>query len=81
MKKSEIKLSIKQIEEMQHALGGRFEKRTSRNHFNKGSICPSWKELIKIGYATKRDMGLLGGITYFVTGQAIDDLQYITKNI
>lgn len=71
------KVTIKQLSDIQHALGGKIEKRTFRNHFNTGINDESWDELVKIGFAIKKNMGQLGGITYFVTDKAIEELKNI----
>lgn len=49
-----------------------------RNHFNTITENESWNELVEIGYAVKRNMGReMGGITYFVTEKAIQNLKNI----
>ncbi|MCK9542094.1 MAG: hypothetical protein M0R03_08700 [Novosphingobium sp.] len=72
----DLKLSIRQLGEIKHALGGNIKK-PYRNRFNTIKECPSWNELVKIGYATKQDRKELGGVTYYVTDKCINDLKYI----
>lgn len=78
VEKSEIRLTLKQLSNIKHALGS---ETCYRNHFNTGNQDESWEELVRIGYATKRNIKQLGGVTYFVTQQAIDDLKYIIFNV
>lgn len=76
--KQQIKLSIKQLREIKHALGGKIEEGTYRNYYNAGEVCESWEELVEMGFATKRDHGKsFGGIYYYVTDKAIDFLRGI----
>jgi len=71
-----IKLSIKQLEEIKHAIGGNV-KNPYRRYFNTGKDNESWNELVEIEYATKQYMEGLGGTTYFVTDKCINDLKYV----
>jgi len=71
----DIKITPKQLKEIRHALGGEIKTGTFRNYFNTGDECDSWNELVEMGLATKRNMGALGGITYFVTEKAIEALR------
>lgn len=67
-------ITLKQISNIKHALGDTIKKKSYRNHYCTAGVCPSWEKLIEYGFATKRDMGDLGGITYFVTEEAIEYL-------
>jgi len=71
----DIRITPKQLKEIRHALGGEIKEDTFRNHYCTCEECESWNELVEIGFATKRDMGELGGITYFVTEKAIKALR------
>ena len=53
----EIRITPKQLKEIRHALGGKIKKDAYRNHYYINGECKSWDELVKIGFATKRDMG------------------------
>jgi hypothetical protein len=74
----ELKLSVKQIQEMRHAIGNNVDK-PYRNHFCTGTNCPSWEELVTLGLATKENMGALGGIFYYVTDKGKILLKRILK--
>jgi len=74
------KLSIKQIREIIHALGGQIRKNPPRNYFNTVTDNESWDELTEMGFAFKRDVKGLG-VTYYVTPKAIDDLIPIKETI
>jgi len=71
----DIRITPRQLKEIRHALGGEIKIGAFRNHFCTGDECSSWNELVEIGFATKRDMGALGGISYFVTEKAIKSLR------
>lgn len=67
-----IKLSIRQIEIMQHAIGfnprgirGRYK--AYRNRYIVNSPDEDWEELVRIGYATKREFEIEKQIAYYVS--------------
>lgn len=70
---SEIKLSIRQIEMMQHAIG--FDRRNIkknkykayRNRYITNSPDKDWEELISFGYAIKREFEIEKQIGYYVS--------------
>ena len=70
----DVRITPKQLKNIRHALGGEIKENSYRNYYCTGEPCESWEELVEIGFATKRDMGELGGITYFVTEKAIKAL-------
>lgn len=67
------KLSIRQIEMMQHAIG--FNQRSVRrnryevyrNRYIVSKPDEDWEELVSIGYATKREFKIEKQIAYYVT--------------
>lgn len=67
------KLSLQQIEKMQHAIGlGREKLKKSRysayrNHFVVGKTDEDWEYLVGIGYATKREFENEKQIGYYVS--------------
>ncbi len=70
-----IKLSIRQIQEMKHALGGTLKK-SYRNYFNTGTDCKSWEELVNLGLATKKTGSKeMGGVYYYVSPEGIEALK------
>ena len=70
---SEIKLSIRQIEMMQHAIG--FDRRNIkknkyeayRNRYIVSKPDNDWEELVSFGYATKREFKIEKQIGYYVS--------------
>lgn len=70
---NEIKLSIRQIEMMQHALG--FNRNSIknnkymayRNRYIVSKPDNDWEELVSIGYATKREFEIEKQIAYYVS--------------
>jgi hypothetical protein len=77
---NDIKLTVKQIKEMKHALGGDISETSYRNYYNSSIESESWNELVQLGMAVKRDKGKeLGGIYYFVTKKGIQILKSIFK--
>lgn len=60
-------LSIKQVENIAHAIGLQGRKRKPyRNYYNTGrDKCPSWDDLVKRGLATHRDVGKEMGSHYY----------------
>lgn len=77
MSKSDIKLSLYQIEMMQHAIGfdrnkikkGRYEAYRNRYIVNKPN--EAWEELVSIGYATKREFEIEKQIAYYLSDLGI----------
>lgn len=70
-----MKLSVKQIKEMRHAIGDDFNRK-GRNHFNTRIKVASWDELVVLGLATMRDLGSeMGGVTYHVTKEGAETLR------
>ena len=62
----DIRLSVKQIKEMRHAIGNDFSKDSYRNYYNTSVNSESWNELVELGLAIKQDRGRqLGDIYYF----------------
>ena len=73
-----IKLSIKQIKEMKHALGDEITNNPYRNYYNTNIECDSWNELVSLGLAVKWNRGnQLGGFYYGVTEEGIKLLKEI----
>lgn len=70
---NEIKLSIRQIEMMQHALG--FNRNSIknnkymayRNRYIVSKPDNDWEELVSIGYATKREFEIEKQVAYYVS--------------
>lgn len=70
---NEIKLSIRQIEMMQHALG--FNRNSIknnkyiayRNRYIVSKPDNDWEELVFIGYATKREFEIEKQVAYYVS--------------
>lgn len=70
---SEIKLSIRQIEMMQHAIG--FNRKSIknnkymayRNRYIVSKPDNDWEELVSFGYATKREFEIEKQIGYYVS--------------
>lgn len=69
---NEIKLSIRQIEIMQHAIGfnprdvrDRYE--AYRNRYIVNHPDEDWEELVSVGYATKREFEIEKQIGYYVS--------------
>lgn len=61
-----IKLSIKQLSEMNHCCGNDpFKVFGSRNYFNTIAVDESWEELFVAGLATKNNNGPEGGGWYY----------------
>lgn len=78
MKTDDIKLTVKQIREMRHALGNDISETSYRRYYNSVEESESWNELVELGMAIKRDRGKeLGGIYYFVTKKGINTLKSI----
>lgn len=76
----ETKLSVKQIQEMKHALGGQIKEDSYRNYYNSGSPCESWNELVELGFAVRRDYDKQRGGTYYhVTKDGIEVLKQIIQ--
>ena len=71
----DVRITPKQLKEIRHALGGKIKKDAYRNHYYINGECESWDELVKIGFATKQDMGDSSMICYNVTEKAIEALQ------
>jgi len=67
-------ITLKQLLNIKHALGDTIKPNSYRNHYCVNEPCSSWEKLIELGFATKRNLGDLGGITYFVTKKAIEYL-------
>lgn len=68
----EVRLSIRQIEIMQHAIGfnprgvrDRYE--SYRNRYIVNHPDEDWEELVSIGYATKREFEIEKQIAYYVS--------------
>ena len=75
---NELRLTIKQIQEMQHALGNQIKKTSYRNYFNTGIDDTSWEELVGKGLASKRqEPEEMGGVYYHVTDEGIAALKQI----
>lgn len=70
---SEIKLSIRQIEMMQHAIGfNRSNIKNNkymayRNRYIVSKPDNEWEELVSFGYATKREFEIEKQIAYYVS--------------
>lgn len=70
---SNIKLSIRQIEMMQHAIG--FDRRNIkknqykayRNRYIVSHPDNDWEELVSFGYATRKDFEIEKQIAYYVS--------------
>lgn len=70
---SKIKLSIRQIEMMQHAIG--FNRNSIknnkymayRNRYIASKPDNEWEELVSFGYATKREFEIEKQIAYYVS--------------
>ncbi len=74
----DIRLSVKQIKEMRHAIGNDFSKDSYRNYYNTSVNSESWNELVELGLAIKQDRERqLGGIYYFLTEAGLDVLKEI----
>jgi hypothetical protein len=67
-------ITLKQIMNIKHALGDTIKPNSYRNHYCVNEPHSDWEKLIELGFATKRDLGDLGRITYFVTPKAIEYL-------
>lgn len=73
MEMNKIKLSIRQIEMMQHALG--FNRNSIknnkymayRNRYIVSKPDNDWEELVFIGYATKREFEIEKQVAYYVS--------------
>lgn len=72
---SEIKLSLRQIELMRHAIGLGNEKLKKsrydayRNYVVLNGEDKDWEELVSIGYAVKYKVEITDKVSYHVTGQ------------
>lgn len=70
---TDIKLSLRQIEKMEHAIGFIREKikrnryETYRNRFVASNPDKDWEELVSIGYAEKREFEIEKQIVYYVS--------------
>lgn len=70
---SEIKLSIRQIEMMQHAIGfnrssiKKNKYMAYRNRYIVSKPDNDWEELVSLGYATKREFEIEKQISYYVS--------------
>ncbi len=77
----EIKLTLEQISNMKHAIGGKFIKELYRNYYNTGEFEDiSWNELVDLGLANKqlctKDEG---GIYYRLTDIGVKTIMEIIK--
>ena len=69
----DIKLSLRQIEKMEHAIGFSREKikrnryEAYRNRFVVNNSDKDWEELVSIGYAEKREFEIEKQIVYYVS--------------
>lgn len=70
---NDIKLSLRQIEKMEHAIGFSREKikrnryEAYRNRFVASNSDKDWEELVSIGYAEKREFEIEKQIGYYVS--------------
>lgn len=70
---TDIKLSLRQIEKMEHAMGvshDRVKKRryeAYRNRYIVSHPDDDWEELISLGYAIKREFEIEKQIAYYVS--------------
>lgn len=69
----DVKLSLRQIEKMKHAIGFSREKikrnryNAYRNRFVASNSDKDWEELVSIGYAEKREFEIEKQIGYYVS--------------
>ncbi len=77
----EIKLTLEQISNMKHAIGGKFIKELYRNYYNTGEFEDiSWNELVSLGLATQQKRSKeLGGIYYRLTDIGVKTIMEIIK--
>lgn len=77
----EIKLTIKQLKEMRHAIGGTITDTPYRNYFNIGKKEDnSWNELVDMNLAIKSTSFNPGlGVYYYLTDLGIKTLNDILK--
>lgn len=70
---NDIKLSLRQIEKMEHAIGFGYENMKKRkycayrNRYIVSKPDNDWEELVAVGYATKREFEIEKQIAYYVS--------------
>lgn len=70
---AEVKLTLRQIELMKHAIGfdsGKIKRKryeAYRNRYIVSTTDSDWEELVSIGYATKREFEIEKQIGYYVS--------------
>lgn len=70
---AEVKLTLRQIELMEHAIGfdsGKIKRKryeAYRNRYIVSTTDNDWEELVSIGYATKREFEIEKQIGYYVS--------------
>ena len=86
---NDIKLSLRQIEKMEHAIGFSREKikrnryEAYRNRFVVNNSDKDWEELVSIGYAEKREFEIEKQIGYYVSelGMKYLGVLFVVKQI